>query len=71
MRRSRLGVAAKARKRLAAPPPDREPKFAPWFPFEFGIREKSTGEMAFVDFVSVRDAARRLGAMRRYLEGAG
>lgn len=47
-----------------------EPKLARYYPFEFGIREKATGDTAFRDFVSVRDAARRLGVMQGYLAGA-
>lgn len=58
--------AAKERKRLQNPS-DREPDLLKYFPFEFGIREKSTGETAFRDFVSVRDSTRRLSALRRYL----
>lgn len=56
--------AAKKRKRLAGPPP--EPKLVRWHPLELGLRDKRTGETAWVDFVSVRDAARRLAVVQKF-----
>lgn len=43
-----------------------EPKMERWYPLEFGVRDKVTGEFCWVDFKSVRDAARRLGAVRKF-----
>ena len=57
--------AAKERKRLAAPS-EREPKLVPYHPLELGLRDKATGEVAWVDFKSLRDALRRLADVRRY-----
>lgn len=57
--------AAKARKRMANPV-EREPKFVPYYPLEFGLRDTRTGEVAWVEFRSVRDAARRLAVINNY-----
>ena len=61
--------AAKARKRLANPPPEPEPKLVPWHRFELGIRDKVQGPMsygeAWVDLRSVRDAMRRISVVLR------
>ena len=57
--------AAKERKRLANPPPEPEPKLVPWFPLELGLRDKLTGEVAWVDFKSLRDATRRLAIVQK------
>jgi hypothetical protein len=58
---------AKQRKRLANAP-SREPKMPPWYALELGLRDKVTGEVAWVDFKSLRDAMRRLGVVRRLYE---
>jgi len=58
--------AAKERKRLANPLFERDPKLVPFYPLQFGVRDKRTGDVAFVDFKSVRDAARRLSVIKRY-----
>lgn len=57
--------AAKARKRDEAiangwAP---EPRMERYHPLQVGVRLKSTGESAWVDLVSVRDAARRLAVV--------
>ena len=57
--------AAKERKRLANPP-EREPELIRWFPLELGVRDKRTGEVAWIDLKSVRDAARRLSVIMKY-----
>lgn len=69
LRKMRNWRAAKARKRLLNPPPEREPKMR-WHRFEIGVRDKikapaSYGE-AWVDLRSVRDAAKRPGIILRY-----
>ena len=51
--------AAKERKRMENPP-EHEPKMVRAYPLELGVRNKATGETAWVDLRSVRDAARRL-----------
>jgi hypothetical protein len=62
MRRKRFALmrAAKERKRLENP---REPetKMERWNRFEFGVRDKLNGEVAWHDLVSVRHAAKALG----------
>ena len=54
--------AAKERKRLENPV-EREPKFERWFPLELGIRDKHSGEVAWIDLRSVRDAAKRISVV--------
>ena len=60
--------AAKARKRQAAIDAGwrAEPKMERWHRFEFGVRDKTTGEMHFVDLKSVRHAAKALGLILKY-----
>jgi hypothetical protein len=57
--------AAKERKRLANPP-EREPEFVRYFPLEFGVRDKRTGETVWMDLRSTRDAAKRINAVLKY-----
>lgn len=58
--------AAKARKRLAQGPQEDEPRMQRFHRLELGVRDKLTGEVAWIDFRSVRDALRRLSVIRRY-----
>jgi hypothetical protein len=58
---------AKERKRLANPV-EREPKLERWFPLQFGLRDKSTGEIAFVDLKSFRDVIRRLRVVKKFYQ---
>lgn len=57
--------AAKERKRLAATI-EREPRRVPHYPFEVGVRNKSTGETAWTDLRSVRDAAKKLSLILKF-----
>lgn len=57
--------AAKERKRLANPV-EREPLRVPYWPLELGLRDKAAGEVAWVDFRGLRDALRRLSAVRQF-----
>ena len=57
--------AAKERKRLANPP-EHEPALVPWHPLELGVRDRVTGEVAWVEFKSLRDARRRLSVLRKF-----
>lgn len=62
--------AAKARirqERIDAGLIEHEPKMERYYRFEFGIRDKATGETAWHDLVSVRHAARALGLCLKYL----
>jgi len=43
-----------------------EPKMERWFQLELGVRDKITGEVAWTDFKSVRDAAKRLSIIQKY-----
>jgi cobalamin biosynthesis Mg chelatase CobN len=54
--------AAKARKRLANPI-EREPRMQRWFPLQLGIRDKVSGETAWTDLRSIRDAVRRISVV--------
>lgn len=57
--------AAKARKRLENPP-EHEPNMERYYSLELGIRNKHTGEVAWVDLKSVRDAAKRIGMVLKF-----
>lgn len=65
MRRSRLGVEARERNRLAHPI-ERESELVRYYSLQIGVRDKRTGDIAWVDFKSVRDAARRLAVVQRF-----
>lgn len=65
LRKMTLMRAAKERKRLEFPV-EREPKMIRYFPFELGVRVKHTGETAWIDLRSVRDASRRLSVVLKY-----
>lgn len=54
---------------MEGPQPEREPKFVRWHPLEFGLRDKRTGEVVWRDFVSVRDATRRLAVVKKFYVG--
>jgi len=56
---------AKERKRLANPV-EREPEYVRYYPLQIGIRNKHTGETAWTDFKSVRDAAKRLTVIQNH-----
>jgi len=45
---------------------EREPKLERWFRFEFGVRDKRTGEQAWHDLKSARHAAKALGLILKY-----
>ena len=64
--------AAKAKKRLANPPPEPEPKLERWHRFELGIRDKVAGAAgygeAWIDLRSVRDAAKRISVILRHCQ---
>jgi len=66
----RLAVmrSAKARKRAerVAAGWEPEPKMERYYPLEIGVRDKRNGEVAWIDFRSVRDAVRRLGIVQKY-----
>ena len=62
--------AAKARKRqqlVDAGLLEREPKMERWHRFQFGVRDKVTGETHFVDLKSVRHASKALGLVLKYV----
>ena len=62
--RSAIANAAKARKRMAGPLPEREPRMLPFYRYEFRVRDKAGGETsAWHDLRSVRDMARRIGVL--------
>lgn len=66
-RRRRKGVLAREAKRLANLTL-REPKLVRFYPIELGVRDKLTGDTAFVDLKSVRDAAKRLGIVLKFYQ---
>jgi hypothetical protein len=44
------------------------PKLIRWFPLEFGVRDKRTGETVWMDLRSTRDAAKRIAVFLKYYE---
>ena len=60
--------AAKTRKRQEAIDAGwtPEPKMERTYNLSIGLRDERTGVVAWTPFKSVRDAARRLGVVRRY-----
>jgi len=62
--------AAKERKRMDRGGIDEPPRMVRWFPLELGVRDKSTGEVAWVDLRSVRDAAKRLAIVQYLYQSA-
>jgi len=66
LRWSRNANAAKARKRMAGPPPDREPRFTPCHRLKIIVVDTLTGERGEFIMRSVRDATRRLATLQRY-----
>lgn len=68
LRRSRLGVLARERKRIQNPR-QREPELIRFYPLEFAVRDKRTGEQSrWIDVRSARDVARRIGMLLRFYE---
>jgi hypothetical protein len=63
---SRLAHEAKARKRMASPPPEPEPSMVKWNRFEIVVRDRLTGETGCFELRSLRDAGRRLAAVVRW-----
>lgn len=61
----RAAKARKRRERIAAGWTP-EPRMVRAYPLELGVRNKSTGETAWVDLRSVRDAARRLRVVLKF-----
>jgi len=49
-----------------ANPVDRDPVLVPFYPLQIGVRDKRNGDMAWIDFKSVRDAARRLSVIQKF-----
>jgi hypothetical protein len=54
------------RERIAAGLLEREPKMERYYPLEFGVRVKATGETHFTDLKSGRRAAKALGLILKY-----
>ena len=57
--------AAKERRRLEWPQ-ESAPRFERWFPLEVGVRDRATGETAWIEFRSLRGALRALRVVQRY-----
>jgi len=67
LRKMALMRAAKERKRLEHQV-EREPKLVRWHRFEFGIRDRLTGETHFTELRSVRQAKTALGLILKYCQ---
>ena len=52
---------------MESPPPDPEPKFEKWNRFEITVKDRLTGETGAFELRSLRDCARRLAMVTRYL----
>lgn len=48
--------------------PEPEPHLVRFHRFEFGVRDKATGEMAWHDLVSIRHAAKALGLILKFCQ---
>ena len=62
--------ATKARRRterIAAGELEREPRMLKWHRFEYGIRDKVNGETHWRDLVSIRQAAKALALIVKYI----
>ena len=46
--------------------PEPEPRMKRWHRFQYGVRDKLSGEMAWRDLVSVRQAAKALGLIIKF-----
>jgi hypothetical protein len=69
LQRSHKGVLAREAKRLENTV-ELKPHLVPFYPLQFGIREKATGDCGWIDFRSVRDASHRLAIIQRYLRAS-
>jgi hypothetical protein len=58
--------AAKERKRLARGPVEEEPRMERYYPYEIGIRVKTTGEYAWTALKSARFAQRLATAILQH-----
>jgi hypothetical protein len=47
--------------------PEPEPKMLRWCRFEYGVRDKATGETQFRDLVSIRQASKALSLILKFL----
>ena len=47
--------------------PDPEPKMLPWRRFRYGVQDKLTGETHWRDLTSVRQAAKALSLISKYI----
>ena len=63
----RAGKARKRQERIDAGLLEREPKMERWNRFEYGIRDRFTGETHWREFVSVRQASKALGLIMKYV----
>jgi hypothetical protein len=62
--------AAKARKRqadIAAGLIEREPRMERWYRFQYGVRDKSTGEEHWRDLKSVRQMKTAVGLILKHI----
>lgn len=66
LRKMSVMRSAKARKRLENTVLLREHELVPFYPLRLGVRDKRTGDIAWIDFKSVRDAARRLSVIQKF-----
>jgi len=67
LKRWRKRKAEIRQERIAAGLLEREPKFVRAYRFEFGVRDKVSGETAWHDLKSVRHAAKALGLVLKYI----
>ena len=66
LRRMAAMRAAKERKRLERAAPEHSPRLTRWHPLELGLRDKTSGDVAWVEFKSLRDAMRRLAVVQNW-----
>lgn len=67
MSNMRAAKERKRRERAAAGLLEREPKMVRWHRFQYGVKDKQTGEIHWRDLVSVRQAAKALSLIIKFV----
>ena len=66
--RGRRMAKARWAKWRAEDRPESEPRMVRWNRFEYGIRDRMTGETHWRDLVSIRQAAKALGLIMKFCQ---
>jgi len=52
----------------AAERPEPEPRMVRWYPLEFGVRDKGSGDVCWMDLRSGRDVQRRVAMLLKHYQ---